>query len=262
MSEPSFEALTYTVENQVVLITLNRPEMLNALNQQLRGDLLAALQLAGEDTDISTIVLTGSGKAFCVGQDLADSVALGEAIRRLIEEEYKPVLLAISESKKLVIAAVNGPAAGGGAALVLACDLMIMADDAYLYQAFIAIGLIPDCGATWQLVHQLGYRRALEVVIEGSKLSAQQCVDWGLANRIAPAAELIPEALQWAEQLSQKAPMAVRYSKQALKFAQNSTLAETISHEAELQGLVSASADAKEGIEAFLQKRKPVFTGQ
>lgn len=262
MSQTAFQTLNYSVDGQVALITLNRPQVLNACDQRLRQELLAALQLADADEEVRVKVLTGAGRAFCVGQDLSDGAVRSESVRSLLEQEYQPIMLALDQSAKLTIAAVNGAAAGVGSALALTCDLVIMADDAYMYQAFIALGLVPDGGATWQLVRQLGYRQALELAIDGGRIPAGQCLDLGLTNRVAPAASLLQHALQWAAQLADKAPLAVRYSKQALKFAQRHSLEEAIACEAQLQQILADSSDAVEGTRAFLEKRKPVFTGK
>lgn len=258
----SYETITYKVKNQVALITMNRPKVINALNARMRCELLAAINTASSDVKVKVVVLTGAGRGFCVGQDLAEEVSPGEGTRQLLEEQYKPLILAIDQSEKLVVAAVNGPAAGIGAAMALACDLLVMADDAYMYQAFLAIGLIPDGGACWQLVQQLGYRRALALVIEGSKLSADHCLQWGLANRVIPTARLIEETTAWAEQLAQKAPLAVAASKRALKQAQHTDLPNTIIMEAQLQAAMAQTEDAAEGSAAFLEKRQPVFKGR
>ena len=144
----------------------------------------------------------------------------------------------------------------------MACDLCMMADDAYFYQAFAAIGLIPDGGATWHLVHQLGRKRAYELIVSGEKLAAQRCVELGLANRVVAADELLQEVQAWAEQLADKAPLALRYSKDALNKAMQNDLADQISYEAYLQNMCIISADAKEGVQAFLEKRKAQFRGE
>lgn len=261
MNDTAFQTLTYETKNQTAIISLNRPQVLNACNLQMREELTAALQQADADKNIRIKILTGTGKAFCVGQDLAENVITKDKIRAVLEKEYQPILLALDQSPKLTIAAVNGAAAGIGAALAMACDLSIMADDAYLYQAFIAIGLLPDGGLTWQLVQQLGYQRALEMVIDGEKIFADTCVALGLANRQTATVDLLDEAMAWAEQLSEKAPLALHYSKKALKFSRGHSFAEAISCEAEFQEILAGSADAAEGISAFREKRKARFTG-
>ncbi len=256
-----FATVRYELHGAVALITLHRPDVLNAFDTQQRADLLAAAQRAETDPAVRVVVLTGAGRAFCAGADLADAT-LDDGIGALIEREYRPSLLAIRESTKPWIAAVNGAAAGIGGSYAMSCDLVVMAENAYIYQAFIAIALIPDGGATWHLVRQLGPRRAFEMIAEGEKMPAATCVEMGLANRVVPAGEVLENALAWAQKLADKAPLALRYSKQALREAMERSLPEMISVEGALQDLAGASEDAKEGVTAFLEKRKPVFTGR
>jgi 2-(1,2-epoxy-1,2-dihydrophenyl)acetyl-CoA isomerase len=256
-----FATLRYELHGAVALLTLNRPDVLNAFNTQLRADLLAAAQRAEADPAVRVVVLTGAGRAFCAGADLAEGT-LDQNISEILETEYRPSLLAIRESTKTWIAAVNGAAAGVGGSYALSCDLVVMAEHAYIYQAFIAIALVPDGGATWHLVRQLGPHRAFEMIADGEKMPAATCVSWGLANRVVPAEEVLPHALAWAGRLAEKAPLALRYSKQALREAMERSLPEMISEEARLQDLAGASEDAREGVMAFLEKRKAVFKGR
>lgn len=257
-----YETVLYQVSNHVATITMNRPDALNSFNAQLRRDLGAALAQAEADDSVRLIILAGAGRSFGAGQDLSEGSGPGEGTRRLLENEYKPVMMAIEQSSKLVIAAVNGAAAGVSAALALNCDLMIMADDAYIYQAFINVGLIPDGGACVRMVEQLGYRKALELIVTGEKLPADKCVALGLANKVAPSANLLDEAQAWAEQIAAKAPLALAATKRALKQAQSMDLSATISLEAEIQAGITRSEDAQEAIQAFLDKRQPVFKGR
>ena len=159
------------------------------------------------------------------------------------------------------ISAVNGAAAGIGSSFAMACDLTVMADNAYIYQAFMAIALVPDGGATWHLVRQLGRKRAFEVIVEGEKMSAARCLELGLANRVVPAERLLEETLAWARAIAKKAPLALRYSKEALNRAMQLDLADTISDEAKLQNITCISEDTREGVQAFFEKRPPVFKG-
>ena len=204
-------AVRYERRDAVALVTLNRPEVLNAFDAAMRRDVRIAIERANGDDAVRAVVLTGAGRAFCAGADLAEG-ASAATVEQILLEEYKPAIMAIARSTKPWIAAVNGAAAGIGSSFAMACDLMVMADNAYLYQAFMAIALIPDGGATWQLVRQLGPRRAFEMIVEGEKMRAARCVELGLANRVVPAAELLDNALGWAAVLSRKAPLALRYS--------------------------------------------------
>jgi 2-(1,2-epoxy-1,2-dihydrophenyl)acetyl-CoA isomerase len=256
-----YDTISYETDDTVAVISLNRPDVMNAINAKMREELMSALNRADGDSAIRVKILTGVGKAFCVGHDLKDTTNTRSSIEAILEEEYRPVILAIDTSPKLTIAAVNGVAAGAGASIVLACDLILMASDAYLYQAFAAIGLIPDCGATWYLLNQLGYRRAMEVVVSGEKLTGLQCLDLGLANKVVDVGSLRLKSLECAKILAEKAPLALSHSKAALKYAHSHSLAETISYEAKVQNQLGASKDASEGTLAFLEKRKPNFMG-
>ena len=262
MQSTTHSTVNVEVNNRVALLTMNRPQVMNACNRQMREELTTAFAAASADDDVRVVVLTGEGRGFGVGQDLAEGIPPGEATRVLLEQQYKPMMLAIDQSDKLFIAAVNGAAAGVSGALALNCDLVLMADNAYFYQAFINVGLIPDGGACWQLTRQLGYRRALEMVIAGEKLAAQRCLQLGLANRVVPADSLLPEAQAWAEQIAAKAPLAVAASKRALKQSQQLDLAATLSLEAGIQAQMTETEDAQEAVRAFLEKRVAVFNGR
>jgi 2-(1,2-epoxy-1,2-dihydrophenyl)acetyl-CoA isomerase len=169
--------------------------------------------------------------------------------------------MAITEAPKPWISAVNGAAAGVGSAFAMNCDLTVMAEDAYLYQAFAAISLIPDGGATWHLARTLGKKRAYELIALGEKLKAEKCLTLGLCNRVVPPERLMDEARALAAELVRKAPLSLRYAKETVNAAMTESVDETISHEARLQNICSASEDAREGALAFLQKRAPEFKG-
>lgn len=254
-----FETVRYAVDQGVALITLNRPAVMNAFNGQMRRELLAAVRRAIDDSQVRVVVLTGEGRGFSAGADLADGIP--PLVQQQIDEEYKPVLMAISEAPKPFISAVNGAAAGIGSSFAMACDLTVMAENAYIYEAFMAIALVPDGGATWHLVRQLGRKRAFEVIMEGEKMSAARCLELGLANRVVPAERLLEDTLAWARAIAKKAPLALRYSKEALNKAMQLDLADTISYEAKLQNITFISEDAREGVQAFFEKRPPVFKG-
>jgi len=248
----------------VAVVSLNRPDNLNSFNKTLRRDLLLAVREVNSDDSLRVVVVTGSGRAFSAGADLAD-VPVDSATFRVEDQlngEYKPILMEIHEATKPWISAINGPCAGIGSALGMVCDLTVMAEDAFIYQAFAAISLIPDGGATWHLVRTLGRKRAYEVIVTGEKISAEKCLQWGLCNRVVAADKLLAETLAWAQELAGKAPLSLRYAKQALNGAIEESISDTISGEAKLQHLCMGSADAEEGVVAFLQKRKPVWQGR
>lgn len=256
-----YHNVKYSVLNRVATISLNRPSTLNSFDQGLRRDLLAALQRAEQDEEVRILVLTGEGRAFSSGADLTSESTYPSFVEEC-EAEYKPFLMAVQDSTKLVVAAVNGVAAGISTALVLNCDLIIMAEDAYLYQAFSAIGLIPDGGTTQLLVNRLGYHKAIELVVDAGKLSAEQCLELGIANRIVPNQELRAQTQKWAEKLARGAALSQNLSKQIMRKSGLMTYAEVIDAEAELQCKCIASEDAKIGRTAFLNKQKPKFIGK
>jgi 2-(1,2-epoxy-1,2-dihydrophenyl)acetyl-CoA isomerase len=258
----SVETVLYDAADWIATIHLNRPQVHNALDAAIRRDLHVAIHHANADPAIRLVVLTGAGQSFCAGADLTEKLPADFLVQQQIDDEYKPILTAITESPKLYISAVNGAAAGIGCALAMACDLTVMATDAYYLQAFINIGLIPDGGMSWHLLHQLGRKRAFEFIVSGKKMPAAICLELGLVNRTASADRVLQEATQWAKELASKAPLALRYAKQALGAAQLRGLAESISYEATLQNLTVRSRDFDEGRRSFLEKRAPRFTGQ
>ncbi|MEE4110071.1 MAG: enoyl-CoA hydratase-related protein [Halieaceae bacterium] len=263
----AFETLHIERDGAVARLVFNRPDKLNSFNTTQRRELIDAVDTLNGDSGLRVIILTGAGRAFSAGADLAEGFA-GDGAQRgahtehMLKTEYKRSLMGIVESPKLWIAEVRGAAAGIGSAYMLACDFAVMAESSYLYQAFAAIGLIPDGGATWQLLKAVGRRRALEIILGGERIPAQRCLDLGLCNRVVPDGEEEAAVRAWAVQLAQKAPLAVQYSKQALALAENTGLGDMIAREAELQRLCIASDDAEEGVRAFLEKREANFSGR
>lgn len=248
----------------VAVVSLNRPDKLNSFDGALRRDILRAVREVNDDDSVRAVVLTGAGRAFSAGADLGDMPEdkANFRVEDQLNGEYKPSLMAIHEAPKPWISAINGACAGIGSAFAMVCDLSVMAEDAYLYQAFAAIGLVPDGGATWHLVRTLGRKRAYEVIVTGEKLRAEKCLQWGLCNRVVPAGKLMEETLAWAQEIAGRAPLSLRYAKQAVNAAVEDTVSETISTEARLQHLCMTSADAQEGVVAFMQKRAPVWQGR
>lgn len=261
-----FATLLIEREGSVARLILNRPEKLNTFDPVMRRELCEAVKQLNLSADIRVIILAGAGRAFSAGADLTSiedrKGPAGQVTEQMLKTEYKPALVGITESPKLWIAEVSGPAAGIGSAYMLACDLVVMADTAYLYQAFAAIGLIPDGGATWQLVRALGRKRATEIVLGGERIYGPRCLELGLCNRVVPEGEESAAAMQWAQELSLKAPLAVEYSKKALAMACDTNYAEMISQEAVMQGTCIGSDDFAEGTSAFFEKRSPVFSGR
>jgi 2-(1,2-epoxy-1,2-dihydrophenyl)acetyl-CoA isomerase len=249
----------------VALLTLNRPEALNAFDTQLRTQLAAALQRAATDAEVRAVVLTGAGRAFSAGADLkamSAGKADGDEVRRQLEEEYGAGIRAIIGMDKPVIAAVEGLVAGIGCALVLASDLVVMADDAYFTLPFHNIALVPDGGINWLLERQVGARRAFEFTVDCTRVGAARCHELGLANRVAAKGTAVEAALQWAAKLAQRAPLALMHSKRLLREAGGVDFAQAYRSEVAAQAQCIDSQDFREGVAAFLEKREPRFTGR
>lgn len=260
----AYQTILYTTDQGVATITINRPERRNAVTQAVLGELLNAFNQADNDETVRAIILTGAGKDFCSGQDLSafSGISSSEQVRRAVIDHYKPLIMRMVTLPKPIIGAINGAAAGAGASIALACDLRVMADNASIMQAFINIGLVPDAGSSWFLVRLVGYSRALEIAIEGERIAAQRCLELGLTNRVAAADQLVSAAQSWAQRLAQRPTLAIGLTKQAMQQATERTLDAIIELEAELQGQTIISADHKEGVKAFMEKRKPVFQGK
>ena len=241
-------------------ITLNRPEMMNALNRALRRDLTAAL-LEGHKARV--IVLTGAGRGFCSGQDLSDASGLDEAgFEAVLNGEYVPMIRAITEAPVPVIAAVNGVAAGAGANLALACDLVIAAESAVFIQAFTRIGLIPDAGGTSFLPRRVGVQRAMGAALLAEPVSARQAADWGMIWEAVQDERFAEVVAARAAKLAAGPTGAYAALKQALRGAFDQSLEAQLAVEARLQGICGQSEDFREGVAAFKEKRAPRFTGR
>jgi len=257
-----YKSIKYSVSNRVATIALNSPKTLNALNQKMRLELMDAIKVVEADDEVRIVVLTGVGRGFCAGADLNEGMPGFDSFVDQCAAEYEPWLMAIHDSSKLFLAAVNGAAAGIGAAIVMNCDLVVMAEDAYLYQAFSAIGLMPDGGATWQLVHKLGYQRAMDMAVNAGKLNATQCSDLGIANRIVASDCLMSEAQQWAELMAKGAPLAQTAIKNLMRNVAHSTYQQAIRNEAQEQSTLIKSKNSRNAVAAFFNKQAPTFNGE
>jgi 2-(1,2-epoxy-1,2-dihydrophenyl)acetyl-CoA isomerase len=245
----------------VATITLNRPESLNALNTQMRGELLAAFKAAARDDAVRAVVLTGEGRGFCSGADLRGGTDERD-FRRVLEREYNPLVRAIRDLPKPVIAAVNGVAAGAGVSLALACDLVFAAEDARFIQAFVRIGLVPDSGSTRALVRALGRHRASQLMFSGEPLSASEARDVGLVAAVLPADQLMTAVREAAERLAAAPTRAIGLAKRSINAAEDASLDESLALEAQLQELAGRTEDHAEGVAAFADKREPRFVGR
>ena len=208
------------------------------------------------------VVLAGEGKGFSAGADLVDRESRWRDPEESLMRGFLPILETLMEMPKPVIAAVNGAAAGVGAAFALAADLAVMADDAYILLAFSNIGLVPDGGCHWLLTRTVGHKLAYQIAVEGERISAERCLALGLCNKVVPAAELGAEARSWAERLAARAPTAMAYTKEIMRSAGESSFRDAYRLEARRQSQCSLTEDHKEGVLAFREKRKPVFQGR
>ena len=245
-----------TQDAAVRTLTLNRPTALNAFTSVMLLQLREALDAAAEDKAVRCVVITGAGRGFCAGQDLADAPA---DIGRLLDERYAPLALRLRHMPIPVIAAVNGVAAGAGASFALGCDLVLAADTASFIQAFAKIGLIPDCGGSWLLPRLVGRARALQLALLGDKLPAAEAVAMGLIYRCVPAAELAAAAQALAQRLAAMPVCALAETRKAFDEGLMMDFETALSAESAAQSRLAAAADFAEGKSAFLQKRTPEF---
>lgn len=255
------DPILLTLEAGIATITLNRPTVMNALSSALRQQMLAALRKA--EAEARVIVITGAGRAFCSGQDLADAQSLGAEVpfEQILNDEYVPLLNAIYDCKLPTIAAVNGAAAGAGANLALAADVVIATESASFIQAFTRIGLIPDAGGTWWLPRQIGAARAMGACLFADKITARQAESWGMIYECVADDAFAAHVAARAAHLAQGPTGAYRALKQALRQSWDHDLSGQLALEARLQGEAGKSADFREGVAAFLEKRAPRFTG-
>ena len=261
-----YENIRFDVAAGVATLTLNRPERLNSFTVAMHGEVRAALDAVRADRSVRCLVLTGAGRGFCAGQDLADrAVAPGAApldLGESIERHYKPLVLALRNLPLPVIAAVNGVAAGAGANIALACDLVFAARSASFIQSFAKLGVVPDCGGTWSLPRLVGQARALGLALLGDKLSAEQAEQWGLIWKCVDDAELMPAVRKAAEQLAAGPTLGLARTKQAIFASSGLTLEASLDLERDLQRDLGRSNDYREGVAAFMEKRAPKFTGE
>ncbi|BBA99892.1 putative enoyl-CoA hydratase/isomerase [Actinacidiphila reveromycinica] len=258
------ESVLYEVEDGLATVTLNRPEAMNALDTGTKDALRDALVAAGSDRAVRAVLLTARGRAFCVGQDLKEHVATLEAGGGLstVAEHYNPITTALATMPKPVVAAVNGAAAGAGAGFAFAADYRLAADTASFTTAFAGVALSTDSGMSWTLPRLVGQARAAELLLFPRSVPAQEALELGLVHRVLPAEELAQAAVAVARRLADGPTVAYAAIKEALAYGASHTLEETLAREDVLQARAGGSADHREGVAAFVAKRKPHFEGR
>jgi 2-(1,2-epoxy-1,2-dihydrophenyl)acetyl-CoA isomerase len=263
----SLSTIQVSTADGVLTIALDRPDTLNALSDQMGTELAAALRTAQRDSGVRCVVLTGAGRAFCSGQDLRELGQQHQAGAPLdfgarLRQRYNPVITRLCTLEKPVVASVNGPAVGAGVSLALACDLRVCGRSAYFKMGFVHVGLIPDLGSTLTLRQHVGYGRAAELCFLGEKLSADEALQCGLANRVVDDEVLPATTREIATRLASLPTRAIGLTKRALNRAATTMLDEQLEYEAFLQQTAGQTADHREGVQAFLEKRAARFAGQ
>jgi 2-(1,2-epoxy-1,2-dihydrophenyl)acetyl-CoA isomerase len=257
-----FQFITYQVTDGVATITLNRPEVYNALNDGITYELQDAWKAVAKDDTVRVVVLTGAGKAFCSGQDLKDSSKHGKrSFLDSLHKRYNPIILAMRNLPKPIVCRLNGVAAGAGCSMALACDVIVAAEEATLIEVFINIGLVPDSGSAYFLPRLVGMAKSFELCSMGSKVSATEALKIGLVNKVVPSSELEASVKSYTDYFAKAPTKAIGLIKKMLNKSATSTLDEMLEYEAYSQEIAGDTHDHKEGVQAFLEKRKPNFIG-
>ncbi len=258
-----FKYLKFELATGVATITLNRPEVYNALNDKITYELQDAFKAVSKDDAVRVVVLAGAGKAFCAGQDL--KAVAGEEKRSFMDslhKRYNPIIMAMRSLPKPIICRLNGVAAGAGCSLALACDMIIASEEATLIEVFINIGLVPDSGSSYFLPRLVGMAKAFELCSMGSKVKASEALQLGLVNRVVPADQLDATVKELADHFAQAPTKSIGLIKRMLEKSATANLNEMLEYEAYCQEIAGTSHDYKEGVAAFLEKRKAVFIGK
>jgi 2-(1,2-epoxy-1,2-dihydrophenyl)acetyl-CoA isomerase len=262
----SYENIAFEIKDGIACLTLNRPEKLNSFTQAMHLEVRAALELVQADKSVRVLVLTGAGRGFCAGQDLSDRAvepgAKGVDLGESVEKFYAPLVLTLRALPMPVICAVNGVAAGAGANLALACDIVLAAKSASFVEVFCKLGLIPDTGGTWILPRLLGHARATGLAMLGEKLTAERAEQWGLIWKCVADEELMNEAMAMATHFSAAPTKGLAFTKRALQQSYANTLPEQLKLEGEMMRELGYSHDYREGVAAFMAKRAPQFKGE
>lgn len=257
----NFKNIELLIAEGVATLKLNRPDKLNSFNTEMHAEVRTALEQIKADKSVRCLLLTGNGRGFCAGQDLADEVAAAD-IGATVERDYNPLVRTLTTLPMPIVCAVNGTAAGAGANIALACDIVLAARSASFIQAFCKIGLVPDSGGTWTLPRVVGHARAMALTLLGDKISAEKAESWGMIWKCVDDAELMNEAMKLAKHLATQPTKGLAMTKQAIHAASTNSLSQQLDLERDLQATAAASYDFKEGVNAFLEKRATVFKGE
>jgi len=258
-----YKFIRYTLEGGIATITLNRPEVYNALNDEITFELQDAFKAVGKDQNVRVVILAGEGKAFCSGQDLKASAAQpNRSFKESLEKRYNPIIRAMRQLPKPIICQLNGVAAGAGCSIALACDIIVAAEEAVLIEVFVQIGLVPDSGSSFFLPRLVGMAKAFELCSMGSRVSAKEALAMGLVNKVVPAADLAEAVKGYAAYYATAPTKAIGLIKKMLNKSATSSLEDMLTYESYCQEIAGASEDHKEGVKAFGEKRKAVFVGK
>ena len=262
----NYDSIQFTIENGIALLTLNRPDRLNSFTKAMHLEVRDALERLQGDKSVRVLVLTGAGRGFCAGQDLSDRAvepgAQGVDLGESVEKFYAPLVLTLKNLPLPVICAVNGVAAGAGANLALACDIVLAARSASFIEAFSKLGLIPDTGGTWHLPRLIGHARAMGLAMLGEKLSAEKAEEWGLIWRCVADDVLMIEAMALAEHFAAAPTKGLAFTKKAFQASYANTLEDQLQLEANMMRELGQTHDYREGVAAFMSKRTPHFKGE
>jgi len=257
-----FKHIIFTLKDNVGTIKLNRTDVLNSFNKEMAEETQEALKECEKNENVRAIIITGEGRAFCAGQDLAEAMKAGSDLATIVKKQYNPIIKLIRNIEKPVIAAVNGVAAGAGANIAFACDFVIAAKSTLFIQSFSKIGLIPDSGGTFFLPRIAGFARATAMMMLGDKLTSEKALEYGLVYKVADDENVISEANSLAQHLAKMPTRGLGLTKKALNNSYYNSLNEQLSLEEKLQDEAGHTKDYSEGVKAFLEKRKPQFTGK
>ncbi|MGD1957860.1 MAG: enoyl-CoA hydratase/isomerase family protein [Fulvivirga sp.] len=257
-----YDLIEFSKKNDVATVTLNRPDVYNALNDQITFELQDVLKTIGRDSEVRVVVLTGNGKAFCSGQDLKASEAGARSFIDSLHKRYNPIIRAMRNLPKPIICRLNGVAAGAGCSIALACDLIVAAEEAMLTEVFVNIGLVLDSGSSYFLPRLVGSVKAFELATMGSKIKGKQAFEIGLVNKVVPLADLDNAVTEYTDYYANAPTKAIGIMKKMLNKSGNASLDEMLDYEAYSQEIAGSTSDYLEGVAAFKEKRKPTFKGR